>query len=126
VVSGFSPEHRLQVKSGEAVVFNLPPSYSGRYKGEGDRMGELKLERELRSGELTFEVSGTEKTGKIRRCKLDNRGVLNAEFLDAAGGVPWDVTAKLSSDGEGLQVDLVSRGANSVPQTLRLQRVRER
>jgi hypothetical protein len=40
--------------------------------------------------------------------------------------VPWDVTAKLSADGEGLQVELVSRGANSVPQTFRLQRVRER
>ena len=127
VISGFSPEQRLSVKAGESVVFNLPPSYSGRYKGEGEQGGvELKLERELRSGELTFELSGTEKTGKVRRCKLDNRGVLNAEFLDAAGGVPWDVTAKLSADGEGLQVELVSRGANSVPQTFRLQRVRER
>jgi hypothetical protein len=126
VVSSFSPEQRIHVKSGETVVFSLPPSYSGRYKGQSEQGAVvLKVGRELRSGEISFEAGGAERSGKIRRFKLDNSGTLNAEFLDSAGGIPWDLTAKISADGEVLQVTLVPRGANSVPQTFRLHRVRE-
>jgi len=124
VVSGLSLEQRLLVKAGEELVFSLPPSYSGKYRGEAEQGNmDLKIERDLRSGELAFELNGVQRNGKIRRSKLDNKGILNAEFLDAAGGIPSDLTAKLSADGKSLQVDLLSRGASGGLQSFQLRRV---
>lgn len=124
VVSGFSPASKLVVKAGGELVFNLPQTYAGRYSSDAEQgQAELRIERDLRSGEFVFVSDGVQRSGKIRRSKLDNKGILNAEFLDSAGGIPSDVTAKLAPDGKSLQLDLISRGANATPQTYMLRRM---
>lgn len=126
VVSGFAVPKRVVLKPGSVVVCDLPPSYSGQYRsGSGQNEAELKVERDLRSGEFVFQSSGVKREGKIRRCKLDNKGTFNAEFLDAAGGVPSDVTARLSEDGGAIELRVVSRGADSTPMVLQMSRILE-
>jgi hypothetical protein len=69
-----------------------------------------------------LQSQGSRREGRIRRCKLDNKGILNGEFLDAAGGVPSDFTARLSAGGDGLDFSVVSRGSNVKPQSFHLER----
>ncbi len=126
VVSGFVIARQIALKGGEEVVLTLPQTYAGHFRAAaGQEEAELKLERDLRSGELVFQASGLRKEGKLRRCKLDNKGIMNAEFMDNSGGVPSDLTARLGRDGGVLELSIVSRGANSTPQVFQLTRIDE-
>lgn len=133
VTSIFTIHNRVTIRKSEEATVLLPPSYLGQFKGSSQQgVAEIRIDTEARDtrtglsfnseGFCQFEYSAGKLSGKVSKMKLDEKGCLNAEFRDAAGGHSWDLRALLSSDGNTLELTLHSRAPLAQPVSFKLLR----